>query len=184
MGLFDKLGAGGGKVSLALQQTTQAAGGTLLGTITFTGGKRPQNITALLVWLTRGSGTEINLVKGEVEDSEGGAAPLGEKVTVTGAFSAQPGQAYTFPFELPISARVMNSRSMDINGQPGPIVQLYRVWGTADIPGEIDKHGQSTNFEITGGGSSRSRPREDHRAGGHCAGFSTITNEAMPACDV
>ena len=58
---------------------------------------------------------------------------------------------YTFPFELPIPTRIMSSRTTTINGQPGPILQLYRVWGSADIPGEIDKHGQSSSFEVTGG---------------------------------
>ena len=151
MGLFDKFGAGGGKVSLAVEQTPQQAGGRVRGSITFTGGKRAQKITALLVWLTRGKGTEINLVKMDAEEKDGDFAALGPKVQVTGELVAQPGQVYTFPFELPIPTGVMNSRSMDINGQPGPIMQLYRVWGTADIPGEIDKHGQSGNFEITGG---------------------------------
>ena len=42
-------------------------------------------------------------------------------------------------------------RSFDVNGQAGPVMQMYRVWGTADIPGEIDKHGQSAEFEIAGG---------------------------------
>lgn len=151
MGLLDKLGVGGGKVTVDVQQTSHAAGGTVRGTITFTGGKRAQKVTALLVWLTRGKGTQINLVNPGVEEKDGDASPLGKKVTVTGEMVAQPGQAYAFPFELPVPAGVMNSRSMDINGQPGPIMQLYRVWGSADIPGEMDKHGQSGNFEITGG---------------------------------
>ena len=151
MGLFDKLGAGGGTVTVDIETTAAAAGTAMRGTITFTGGKRAQKITSLLVWLTRGSGTEINLVKGEVESNDGGTAPIGAKLAVTGPLTAEPGAAYTFPFELPIPGTVMNSRSMDINGQPGPIMQLYRVWGSADIPGEIDKHGQSGDFEITGG---------------------------------
>jgi hypothetical protein len=152
MGLFDKFGAGGGKVTLDLQGTTQvAAGSSVRGTITFTGGKRAQKITALIVWLTRGAGTDINLVQGKVDENDGGTAPIGGKVTVTGEFGAEPGQVYTFPFEVPVPTGIMNSRTMDVNGQPGPIMQTYRVWGTADIPGEIDKHGQSTNFEVTGG---------------------------------
>lgn len=151
MGLLDKLGAGGGKITVAVPQGAHPAGGTIRGTITFTGGKRAQKVTALLVWLTRGSGTAINLAKGKVDEKDGGSAPLGAKLTVSGELAAQPGQDYTFPFELPIPQGVMNSRSMDINGQPGPVMQHYRVWGTADIPGEIDKHGQSPEFEITGG---------------------------------
>lgn len=151
MGFFDKFGAGGGTISVDVDAKAATAGDAIRGTITFTGGKRAQKITSLLVWLTRGAGTEINLVKGEVEEKDGGTAPLGAKVTVTGAMTAEPGRPYVFPFVLPIPTGVMNSRSMDINGQPGPIMQLYRVWGSADIPGEIDKHGQSGNFEITGG---------------------------------
>ncbi|MEO8698969.1 MAG: sporulation protein [Kofleriaceae bacterium] len=151
MGFFDKLGAGGGKITVDVEPATHVAGNTVRGTITFTGGKRAQKVTALLVWLTRGAGTDINLGKGAVQEKDGESAPLGEKVTVTGELMAQPGQAHTFAFELPIPTRIMNSRSMDINGQPGPVMQHYRVWGTADIPGEIDKHGQSTDFEVTGG---------------------------------
>jgi hypothetical protein len=153
MGLFDKFGAGGGKVSVDVQTAQVAAGDSIRGTITFTGGKRAQKVTALLVWLTKGPGTDINLVKGKVEEDDGGdSAPLGKKVSVTGQLAIEPGQSYgPFPFELPIPNAIMNSRSMDINGQPGPIMQLYRVWGSADIPGEIDKHGQSSNFEVTGG---------------------------------
>jgi sporulation-control protein spo0M len=151
MGLFDKFGVGGGTVALAVQQTSYAAGSTVHGTITFTGGKRAQKITALLVWLTRGSGTEINLVKGQSETKDGGSAPLGAKVTVTGELAVQPGETVSFPFAIPIPAAVMSSRSIEVNGQLGPVMQMYRVWGTADIPGEIDKHGHSAEFEISGG---------------------------------
>jgi hypothetical protein len=151
MGLLDKFGKGGGTVTVDIDATAAAAGSTMTGKITFTGGKRAQKITALIVWLTRGTGTNINLGKGEVKETDGGTAPIGPKVTVTGPMQAEPGQVYTFPFAIQIPTSVMNSRTMDINGQPGPIMQTYRVWGTADIPGEIDKHGQSNNFEITGG---------------------------------
>jgi hypothetical protein len=151
MGLFDKFGVGGGKISVDVQATQVAAGASVRGTLTFTGGKRAQQVTAFQVWLTRGPGTEINLGKLEAKEKDGGSAPLGDKLTIAGELLVQPEQVCTYPFELPIPARLMNSRSMDINGQPGPIMQLYRVWGTADIPGEIDKHGQSTSFEVTGG---------------------------------
>jgi hypothetical protein len=151
MGLFDKLGAGGGKIAVDVQGAQAATGSTMRGTITFTGGKRQQKITALLVWLTRGKGTDINLAQGGAKEKDGDTAPIGKKLTVTGEFVAEPGKDYQFPFELPIPTTLMNSRTMDINGQPGPIMQHYRVWGTADIPGEIDKHGQSPDFEITGG---------------------------------
>jgi hypothetical protein len=153
MGFFDKFGAGGGKVSVDVQSPQVAAGGVMRGTITFTGGKRSQKVTSLVVWLTKGAGTEINLAKGKIEEDDGGdSAPLGKKVVVTGELAVEAGQTCgPFAFELPIPTAVMNSRSMDINGQPGPIMQLYRVWGSADIPGEIDKHGQSGNFEVTGG---------------------------------
>lgn len=152
MGFFDKFGAGGGKVSVDVQTPQVAAGSVIRGTITFTGGKRSQKVTALVVWLTRGAGTEINLVKGKVEEDEGDSGPIGKKLPVTGELVVEAGKQYgPFPFELPIPSFIMNSRSMDINGQPGPIMQLYRVWGSADIPGEIDKHGQSGNFEVTGG---------------------------------
>jgi hypothetical protein len=151
MGLFDKLGAGGGKVSVEIDAKEAAAGDAIRGTITFTGGKRAQKITSLLVWLTRGTGTNINLAKGKVDERDGDTGPIGAKLAVAGELTAEPGRAYAFPFVLPIPTRVMSSRSMDINGQPGPIMQQYRVWGSADIPGEIDKHGQSGDFEVTGG---------------------------------
>jgi hypothetical protein len=144
MGLFDKLGAGGGTVTLDVPPGVYPAGGTVRGTITFTGGKRAQTITALQVWLTRGSGSGTR-------DGDGGSAPLGDKLTVAAQLSPQPGQVMTYAFELPVPTAVMNSRSFDVNGQAGPVMQMYRVWGTADIPGEIDKHGQSAEFEITGG---------------------------------
>jgi sporulation-control protein len=144
MGLFDKLGAGGGTVAVEAQGPQVAAGSVLRGTITFTGGKRQQKITALLVWLTRGKGSGT-------ADGDGSTAPIGGKHTVTGEFVAEPGKEYKLPFEIPIPANVMNSRSFDVNGMAGPIMQAYRVWGSADIPGEIDKHGQSEDFEITGG---------------------------------
>lgn len=153
MGLFDKFGAGGGKVTIDLQTTQAVAGGVINGTITFTGGKRPQKVTALLVYLTKGSGTEINLVKGTVDETQGstGRLPYGENLVVTGEFAVEAGKVYgPYPFALPIQTQIMSSRPI-VNGQPGPIMQTYRVWGTADIPGEIDKHGQSGNFEISGG---------------------------------
>lgn len=152
MGLFDKFGVGGGTVTVSTDATAVAAGESIRGTITFTGGKRAQKITSLLVWITRGPSTDINLVKGKVdEDRSGGTAPVGEKVVVSGPLTAEPGRTYAFPFTLQVPTRVMSSRTTTINGQPGPLLQPYRVWGTADIPGEIDKHGQGPNFEITGG---------------------------------
>jgi sporulation-control protein spo0M len=151
MGFFDKFGAGGGTVTVQIQVPQAAAGSMMRGTLTFTGGKRQQTITALMVWLTRGKSTNINLAKGGTDERDGGSAPIGDKHTLASQFVAEPGKEYRLPFELPIPTMIMNSRSIDVNGQAGPILQHYRVWGTADIPGEIDKHGHSDDFEVTGG---------------------------------
>jgi hypothetical protein len=151
MGLFDKLGVGGGTVTVSVTSGTVAVGERVIGTLTFKAGKRKQKITALLAWLARGKSQSVNLVKGGVDEGEGSTSPIGAKVTVSEAFEAEPGESYAFPFEIEVPAKIMNSRAFDVNGQGGPVVQWYRVCGTADIPGELDKHGQSEDFEVTGG---------------------------------
>jgi sporulation-control protein spo0M len=151
MGFFDKLGVGGGSLEVVTATKVVAVGDEVHGTVTFKAGKRKQKITALLVWLARGKSQNINLAKGEVEERDGSTSPLGAKLTVSEAFEAAPGESYAFDFAVPVPAKIMNSRAFEVNGEAGPVVQWYHVHGTADIPGEIDKHGDSSDFEVTGG---------------------------------
>jgi len=155
MGFLDKFGKGGGKVEVTVQDTVVPAGGAVKGIIKFTGGKREQKITKLTVVLSGAGGASINLAQGgawtEDEDTGGYEPVMGKEMAVTGSFTAEPGNVYEFPFELPIAENAVKCSRAVINGQPTDVMQWYAVWGSADIPGEIDPHGKGGRFEITGG---------------------------------
>ena len=53
MGLLSAFGVGGGKITVQLQTPSIQAGGAIQGVVTFAGGKRAQQITAIKLRLTR-----------------------------------------------------------------------------------------------------------------------------------
>ncbi len=130
MGLFDVFGAGGGKLALQIQSPTVQAGGMLAGVVTFTGGKRAQQIKVL----TGRLGCSI---------TAGGAPQSTEVVptfTIAAAFTSSSGQTQTFPFQVQVPPTAYGS-------VPGAVSYTFSVG--ADIDGEIDP-GASANINVNG----------------------------------
>jgi sporulation-control protein spo0M len=138
-------GAGGGTLTLQLQAMQFAPGQTIYGVATFTGGKRPQNITNIVVRVTM---TETH----HAPPGKPAPAPTTVHVVpdqmVTGAFQVQAGAPHQFQFALQLPAQL----KPEIKGQID-----YRVGASADIPGEIDQHA-SADIQIVGGGIGMQQP--------------------------
>lgn len=126
MGLFDVFGAGGGTLTLQLQAMQVAPGRTAFGVVTFTGGKRAQNITSI----------EVRMTMTVALPTVPGKPPAGSQVTnvvpeqtLSGPFSVAPGEVCPFQFSLQLPPQMQAEVKRQID---------YRVSASADIPGEVD----------------------------------------------
>jgi hypothetical protein len=124
MGLFDAFGVGGGSLSIQVQSPQVQAGGVVYGAVVFTAGRRAQQITNVTVKLT--CTRQVPQASGQMMQQTQEVVPA---YAVTGAFAAQPGQTYQFPFQLQIPPDAFGSQ---------PDLVTWRVSGNADIDGEID----------------------------------------------
>ncbi len=131
MGLLDKLFGGGTKLQLKLDLEKLPPGGTLAGSVTLTGGKKPLTLTTLKV--------DLNAVF--VESKAGSSLP---SIDVRQVFSDSiandrplaPGQTYKFEFQHKLPD--------DLNPKAS-----YKVKATADIPGVKDPSAEA-NLTILG----------------------------------
>ncbi len=130
MGLFDVFGAGGGKLALQIQVPTVKSGGMLAGVVTFTGGKRAQQIKVL----TGRLGCSITA----------GGSPSSQEVvptfTIAPPFASSPGQTQTFPFQVQVPPTAYGSAPNEVS---------YTFSVNADIDGEIDP-GASAAINVIG----------------------------------
>jgi len=124
MGLFDAFGVGGGSLSIQVQSPQVQAGGVLYGAAVFTAGRRAQQVTNVTVRLT--CARQAMQASGQMQQQTQDVVPA---FALTGAFTAQPGQTYQFPFQLQIPPDAFGS---------APNLVTWRVSGNADIDGEID----------------------------------------------
>ncbi len=134
MGLFDAFGVGGGSLAVQLQFPQAQAGSVVHGVATFTGGKRAQQITNVTVRLTV---TQQVMQNGQLMQQTRDLVPA---LTLAGAFTAQPGQAYQFPFQFQLPHDAYGSAPNQVG---------YRVVGNADIDGEIDP-GAGVELHVVG----------------------------------
>ena len=124
MGLFDAFGVGGGSLSLQVQSQQVEAGGVLQGAVVFTAGRRAQQITNVTVKLA--CSVQVPQASGQMmQETRDAVAPY----ALTGAFTAQPGQTYQFPFQLQVPHDALGTT---------PKLVSWRVSANADIDGEID----------------------------------------------
>ena len=138
MGLFDMFGAGGGTLTIQPQSTQVAAGQLVAGTVTFTGGKRAQQVTNI----------KVRFVAETREQPKPGQAPptpqnkpVVPELTVTGAFQTQPGTPHSFPFQFQLPPQL----AAEIKGQLD-----YKLTASVDIPGEPDAHAVA-DLQVLGG---------------------------------
>src|SRR5947209_6473485 len=107
VGLFDKItssmGVGGGTLTVQLQNAQVAPGGTLSGTVTFAGGKRAQNITAIKLSLACNEKTMQKGPNGEMQP-QSRSNNIVPAQTVSGPLSIEPGQTQQFPFQIQVPA--------------------------------------------------------------------------------
>ena len=134
MGLFDAFGVGGGDLSIQVQFPQVQAGAVLNGMVTFAAGRRAQQITNIRVTLNC---TTQQFVNGQQQGRSEAVAP---PMVVSGAFSAQPGQHYQFPFQVQVPPSAYSS-------QPNAV--SYRVHASADIDGEVDP-GAGQDIQVMG----------------------------------
>ncbi|MBL8605395.1 MAG: sporulation protein [Myxococcales bacterium] len=134
MGLFDAFGVGGGDLHIQLQFPTAQAGGVLQGTVVFQAGRRAQNIKNITVKLA--CTTQVQTPQGPQSRSQD-VSPPG---LIAQAFSAQPGQSYSFPFQIPVPPGAFSSA-------PGMV--SYRLSANADIDGEVDP-GAGADIQVQG----------------------------------
>jgi len=140
MGLFDMFGAGGGTLTMVAQSTQVAPGQMVAGTVTFTGGKRQQNITNIKVRF---------VVETKPMAEPGKPPPAGAtkdvvpEQMVTGAFQAQPGTPHPFQFGFQLPPQMLP----EVKGQTD-----YKILASADIPGEVDAHAV-VDVQLVGGGA-------------------------------
>ena len=139
MGLLDMFGAGGGTLTMQLQQMQCAPGQTIQGVVTFTGGKRAQNITSIKVRLSM---TETHpAMPGKPAPAPHTMNVVPEQ-TLSGAFSVQPGTPCAFQFQMQLPPQM----KPEVKGQID-----YRIGASADIPGEVDQHA-NVDIQVIGGG--------------------------------
>lgn len=145
MGLFDMFGAGGGTLTLVPATTQIAPGGALSGNVTFTGGKRSQNITSI----------KVRFVCEQRPMGAPGAPPPAPSTKdvvpeqlVSGAFQTQPGTPHTFPFQIQLPPQL----AAEIKGQLD-----YKLLAAVDIPGEVDAHAAS-DIQVLGGMAMGAQP--------------------------
>jgi len=120
MGLLNKLFGGGTQLELKLDLDKIPSGGTVAGTLTLTGGKKPLKLTAL----------KVDVVSVLVESKDGSALPSVDVRVLTSNIVAQdrdlaPGSHNKFEFRYKLPD--------DLNPEA-----TYKVMATADIPGVKD----------------------------------------------
>jgi hypothetical protein len=139
MGLFDAFGAGGGKLNIEPQAVQVSPGTQLRGRVSFTAGKRAQQITNIKLRFTQ---TMNQMVQGpQGPQSQSHSTPVCPEVQLAGAFATEPGNRYDFPFEFQLPAQMVSST-------PGQM--SYRLHASADIDGEVDP-GDGQDIQVVGG---------------------------------
>lgn len=120
MGLLNKLFGGGTQLELKLDLDKVPPGGTVAGTVTLTGGKKPLKLTAL----------KVEVVSVKVEAKEGSSLPSIDIRVLTSNIVAQdrdlaPGSLNKFEFRCKLPDDVRPDAT-------------YKVQASADIPGVKD----------------------------------------------
>lgn len=135
MGLLSKLFGGGTELELKLDLDKIPVGGTVAGTLTLTGGKKPLKLTAL----------KVDVVAVLIESKDGSALPTIDVKVLTSNVVAQgrdlaPGSRNKFEFRYKLPD--------DLNPDA-----TYKVMATADIPGVKDPSAEAA-LTVIGGRSS------------------------------
>ncbi len=135
MGLLNKLFGGGTTLELKLDLDKIPPGGTVAGTLTLTGGKKPLKLTVL----------KVDVVMVLVETKEGSAMPSIDVRVITSNIVAQdrdlaPGSHNKFEFRYKLPE--------DLNPSA-----TYKVMATADIPGVKDPSAEAA-LTVVGGRST------------------------------
>jgi HEAT repeat protein len=135
MGLLNKLFGGGTQLELALDVDKLPPGGTVAGTLTLTGGKKPLKLTALTV----------NIVSVHVETKPGQSLPSVDLKVLSSSVVAQdrdlaPGSRNKFEFR----SKLPDDAKPDAT---------YKVMATADIPGVADPSAEAA-LTVVGGKSA------------------------------
>jgi hypothetical protein len=115
-----------------------AAGQVLGGTVTFTGGKRSQQVTNIVVRFVAESRAEA---KPGQPPPASQTKPVVPELVVTGAFQTQPGTPHSFPFQFQLPPQL----APEIKGQLD-----YKLTASVDIPGEADAHAVA-DLQVLGG---------------------------------
>ena len=136
MGLFDAFGVGGGELAMQVQFPQVQAGGVLQGVVTFTAGRRAQQITNIKVTLNC---TTQQFAPGQPQAQQRTEA-VAPATVLSGPFTTQPGGAYQFPFQIQVPPAAWSS-------QPNAV--SYRLGASADIDGEIDP-GAGQDIQVIG----------------------------------
>lgn len=138
MGLFDVFGAGGGTLTLQLQAMQVAPGQMVGGVVTFTGGKRAQNVTSI----------KVRMTVTQMQPTVPGKPPAGATTTnvvpeqtLSGPFQVQPGQPCPFQFAIQLPPHML----AEVKGHVD-----YKISASADIPGEVDAHA-TADIQVIGG---------------------------------
>jgi len=138
MGFFDRFGAGGGDLTVELSAPESAAGGTVSGTVSFTAGKRPQNINGISVKLVCTLSQNVKGPQGVQRQSQ--QRELGVQ-QLAAPFQSNPGQRYDMPFQIAVPSDAPGSNRGTVD---------WRVATMCDIEGEIDD-GAGAEVLIRGG---------------------------------
>jgi sporulation-control protein spo0M len=131
MGLFDRFGAGGGKVTFDLASMTMTCGEKLVGTLVFTGGKREQVVEGMQIWFVK------------VEEGKDEILYAPTKIALRDV--VQPGEVKRFLFE----AVVPKVARLRVNGEL--VAEVFGLRGSLEIPKEIDPQGKLDGLQIEGG---------------------------------
>ena len=136
MGLFNKLFGGGTLLELKLDIDKVPPGGTVAGTLTLTGGKKPLKMTAL----------KVEVVSVQVEAKEGSSLPSVDIRVLASNVIAQdrdlaPGSHNKFEFRCKLPDDVKPDAT-------------YKVTAAADIPGVADPSAEAALTVVGGRGGA------------------------------
>ena len=139
MGLFKMFGVGGGKLDVVLDVEQVSAGGAISGAAKFFGGKRDQTIDALTLSLKCTTYRIEQTANGPVKRSD--VTSIVPKTIIASNVLSSAGGTVEFRFSFPLHAGLYNS-------EPGKVE--YKLYGAADIDGEVDP-GDSETITVVGG---------------------------------
>jgi len=166
MGLFDMFGAGGGSLSVTPRAVHVMPGTALGGTVSFTGGKRPQQIKQIVGRVVSSTVVTEKGPNGPQQNTR--TANVVPDTVLSGPVSVQPGQKLDFAFEFAIPVGLQPT-------QQGHVT--YRLSVSADIDGEVDP---GAGTEITVGGAPGMAAGMDHGKGFGMEGSKGTPGMGMP----